>query len=163
MTEHKPWWGKGAAEFVAGHLRGDEVVFEWGSGGSSMWMKKRCGKLISIEHNPTWYRKVRMGGVDVRLISIDGPKYQDAIIGKGKFDWILVDGRKRVLCCRNAVTHLKPGGYLVFDDSQRERYNPALDLMADWEQWAFEGPQKTTVFRKPAPDEASGTDSVPGE
>lgn len=38
--------------------RDDPRVFEWGSGVSSLWFAKRCGELITIEHNPEWHRWV---------------------------------------------------------------------------------------------------------
>lgn len=33
-------------------------VFEYGSGGSTLFFSERAGTVISIEHNPLWYEKV---------------------------------------------------------------------------------------------------------
>jgi hypothetical protein len=43
------------------------------------------------------------------------------------FDLILVDGRARVHCLREAIELVRPGGVIVTHDAQREVYRPALE------------------------------------
>ena len=38
------------------------------------------------------------------------------------FDWVLVDGRARPSCLKQAIPHVKSGGYLVLDNSDRPYY-----------------------------------------
>lgn len=50
------------------------------------------------------------------------------------FDFILVDGRARVECIFNSIEKLKSPGIVVLDNSDRERYWPAMELL-DQYQW----------------------------
>ncbi|MFA5732641.1 MAG: hypothetical protein WC934_11635 [Acidithiobacillus sp.] len=72
------------------------------------------------------------------------------------FDIILVDGRSRVACFLHAMSKVKPGGYIVLDDSHRNKYSKAVEAVSTWKAVEFEGhaytihyPQKTTIWQKP--------------
>jgi hypothetical protein len=45
---------------------------------------------------------------------------------RGPFDLIVIDGRARADCLREAMAHLKPDGVIVFDNADRARYQAAL-------------------------------------
>jgi predicted O-methyltransferase YrrM len=80
--------------------------------------------------------------------------YFDHILGypDEHFDVVLVDGRARVECALNAMDKIKPGGLLVLDNSEWEKYDPVSRAMAAWTRRDFEnGVWRTTIFRKPAP------------
>jgi tRNA A58 N-methylase Trm61 len=63
----------------------------------------------------------------VHHVALAGTEYANFIAGLGeKFDVISVDGRQRVSCVGRAVQYLREGGVLVFDNSYREKYRPAL-------------------------------------
>lgn len=54
-------------------------MFEYGSGGSTLFWQRRKAKLVSIEHEPHWYEVVRgripySAGVDYRLIKPEPAK-----------------------------------------------------------------------------------------
>ena len=42
----------------------DEIVqshfyaFEWGCGGSTLWLAHRCKKVVTVEHDAGWFGKV---------------------------------------------------------------------------------------------------------
>lgn len=81
--------------------------------------------------------------------------YFDHILGypDEHFDAVLVDGRARVECALNAMDKIKPGGILVLDNSEWEKYAPISRAMADWSRRDFEnGVWRTTIFCKPLPD-----------
>lgn len=44
----------------------------------------------------------------------------------GPFDLIVIDGRARVDCLHEAMRHLNPDGAILFDNSERARYQAAL-------------------------------------
>lgn len=48
----------GALDWLNSFLTPDSLVFEWGSGGSTLYIAKRVKKIISIEHNPQWWKKM---------------------------------------------------------------------------------------------------------
>jgi hypothetical protein len=71
-----PWINFDAIDFLEKYAQLGWYVFEYGSGGSTLyWMKKRMN-CISVEHDPRWYQVVsdRLQGnnlVDYRLILPD--------------------------------------------------------------------------------------------
>ncbi|MBI5865098.1 MAG: hypothetical protein HZB38_11445 [Planctomycetes bacterium] len=57
------------------------------------------------------------------------------------FDVILVDGRARPACIQHAIPKLKPSGWLVLDNADREHYQAAIRLLLGrWERRDFAGP-----------------------
>lgn len=50
---------------------------------------------------------------------------------KGHFDVIIVDGMAREACARLAADRLKAGGFIVFDNSDREEYANAYRYLID--------------------------------
>ena len=53
-----PWWSLSAIREMEKHLNHSHRVFEWGSGGSSVFLARRCKKLTTIEHDPDWFEQV---------------------------------------------------------------------------------------------------------
>ncbi len=45
----------------------------------------------------------------------------DRFIDKS-LDLVIIDGRARLSCITHALKKIRPGGYLMLDDSERERY-----------------------------------------
>jgi hypothetical protein len=54
-----PWLTIEAVAFLEHRLACDGVGFEWGSGRSTVWLARRVRRLTSIEHDPTWFEKIR--------------------------------------------------------------------------------------------------------
>ncbi|MCB1276987.1 hypothetical protein [Prosthecobacter sp.] len=77
----------------------------------------------------------------------------------GAFDWVIVDGRSRPSCAMHGIPKVRPGGFLVLDDAERERYGWVHHEMRrlGWECHSFAGPVpyagtfgSTTAWRRPA-------------
>ncbi len=118
-------------------LRPTDVVFEWGSGRSTLFFARRVGALTSIEHDADWHAKVtRMlenerlsHKVEYRLIPAPGGQmnepeaspYAAAIdaVPDGSLDAVIVDGQMRMRCAERALHKLKPTGLLVVDGANR--------------------------------------------
>lgn len=43
-----------ALEFLTQFDFSNVSIFEWGSGFSTLWWAKRCGRIITVESNPNW-------------------------------------------------------------------------------------------------------------
>ena len=56
--KHIPWIVFEAKEWLDIHLRDDMSVFEWGSGGSTLYFSKKVKNIVSVEHNKIWYDEV---------------------------------------------------------------------------------------------------------
>lgn len=150
-----PWWTLDSISLVDDFLaqRTDARVFEWGSGASTMWLEKRAGAVCSVEYDPEWFDLMRaMVGPKTSVIhtpaqsskqprvgskmwghkDLDYRNYVEAIDQvTGDFDLIVIDGRARSACLEKAVTRLAAGGMVVFDNTNRRRYRPALDRVKD--------------------------------
>jgi spermidine synthase len=58
-----------------------------------------------------------------------------------KYDVIIVDGRDRVNCCKQAVAALSKNGVVVLDDSERDFYSPGIAFLKKqgFKELAFSG------------------------
>ncbi|MBN1755106.1 hypothetical protein JW877_02730 [bacterium] len=72
------------------------------------------------------------------------------------FDLILIDGRARTSCMYHALNKVKPGGYLVLDDSDRESYGEGKEMVVKWKEYYHFGPGPfldffwgTSLWQKP--------------
>ncbi len=149
-----PWWTYDAIEKVEAFLaaKPGARVFEWGSGASTVWLAKRAGSVVSIDHDAPWVefsapRLAEQGNARVQLVPADAHPDPDPLFlsGKpgyagqtfrayveaidrqeGRFDLIVIDGRARGACLDRAIERLARGGLIVFDNSHRARYRKAI-------------------------------------
>lgn len=131
-----PWITYPCLGFLDERVKEDFVVFEFGSGNSTLWWARRAAKVVSCEHDPDWYAHVLARvpqNVELNHVPLDyGGLYSGHIKKYGQFfDVIFVDGRDRVNCVRNSVGALKPGGVIILDNSDVDDYREALDLMCN--------------------------------
>jgi hypothetical protein len=73
LYEPSPWLAFDAIEFIKSRLRNGMRVFEYGSGGSTLFWLRYGVLCVSVEHDPDWYSVVRQNltpkqPVDYRLI-----------------------------------------------------------------------------------------------
>lgn len=126
-----PWISYAAINFLSGRVRPEFEVFEYGSGNSTLWWAKNAGRVVSCEHDEVWYTQLKgkiPEGVTYVHESLESGRYPSMIKSHGHFDIVMIDGRERVECSNHAITQLKDGGVIVFDNSERARYQPAFDL-----------------------------------
>jgi len=74
----------------------------------------------------------------------------------GSLDLVLVDGRARVACLRQARSKVRSGGFIILDDSARPEYAEAAALLAGWPCRRFGGlgpgkhlPAETAAWQRP--------------
>jgi|GEM_PF-749684 predicted O-methyltransferase YrrM len=137
-----PLLATSAVEFLHKFLtqKPNARVLEFGSGGSTIWFSTYTSNLVSIEHDPKWYEKVKtelksdpaFNSVDLKFLSKPYYSVCDEFPDE-YFDLILVDGRNRVRCAENSIRILKKGGILMLDDAQRPYYHRVHRLLHDWE------------------------------
>lgn len=130
-----PWYTYSAIDFLASRLRPDMEVFEYGSGNSTLWWAARVAKVVSCEHDQEWFSRMasRMpGNVDYRQADLEpAGDYARAILHGGqKFDVVLIDGRNRIECAKNAVKAIQANGVIIWDDGERPQYREGYEHLA---------------------------------
>lgn len=66
------------------------------------------------------------------------------------FDFIAVDGRARLTCVLKSISKLKQGGFLLLDNSERKRYQLAIEALKDWPKiHTTTGLTDTSIWMKP--------------
>lgn len=186
LEDEIPWITFGAIHWLKRKIKKHHRLFEWGSGGSTMFLSKRVKTLNTIEHDEGWFHQVKNAliqknnsNVDLRLvqpskkiqrtkevftssspdyINSDFTRYCTSIdqFDYEYFDGVLVDGRARVGCVQKAISKVKPGGFILLDNSERQTYQAAQQLLTYWQKQAFFGygpfnqyQWETTIWIKP--------------
>lgn len=151
-----PWWTLASADAVEDFLRArpGARVLEWGSGASTVWLARRAGAVVSVEHDPAWAARTAralaardLDLVELRVVEprpgpggvrsakrgfedLDFTAYADAIDDvDGDFDLVVIDGRAREACLVRAVDRIADGGLVVFDNVDRARYRAAVEAL----------------------------------
>jgi hypothetical protein len=147
-----PWITFPAIQYLDRYLNRSMKLFEYGSGGSTIFFSVRVNEVISVEHNVIWFRKLsnhlsekKIKNVKLKVIEPKPEENAEDIYTSGNddyktfsfknyvveidqypdeyFDIILIDGRARNGCFIHSLRKLKRGGLLVWDNSERPRYN----------------------------------------
>jgi predicted O-methyltransferase YrrM len=58
LTEEVPWMTYKATAWLDRFLAREMSVFEYGSGGSTLFFANRVNKVVSVEHDADWHRQV---------------------------------------------------------------------------------------------------------
>ena len=196
-----PWITFKAKEWLDLYLKVNMTVFEWGSGNFTMYFSEKVKKLISVEHDENWHKKIsgiisceKISNCDYLLIKPEGKisevntpyssksytsstfKHHWGLCFKNyvraidkypneHFDLVFVDGRARASCIIHAIKKIKPGGYLMLDNSERAHYNKTVSLLKDYSKIDFfgKGPQaeiswQTSIWQKTVDKDRSDYD-----
>ena len=147
-----PWWTFPAIDAVERWIaaRRNVRVFEYGSGASTVWLARRAAHVVSVEHDVDFADiaapMLALPNVELRVIEpvrataassagsgrrgyedCDFSAYVDSISqGAARYDLIVIDGRARAACLKRARDCLEADGLVVFDNSNRRRYQAAL-------------------------------------
>jgi hypothetical protein len=119
-----PWYTYPAIEFIRQLDLSDRVVFEYGSGNSTLFWAGVARRVVSVDDDPEWYARMapRVPGNVELLLEPDLDAFAHSITRYDElFDVVVIDGaaRKhtRLKCARAALGHLKPGGMVILDNS----------------------------------------------
>ena len=176
-TNEEPWYTRGAIEFlVTDVLQEFFEVLEYGCGSSTAWFHSRVKSVTAIEHDSSWSGLVTdtisnlspsnlKGQVNIinvpnshtgqiKYRSVSDGRFYDEYVNRihtldKTFDLICVDGRCRTACIENSIRYIKNGGYLLIDNSERQRYAGAINaLPSEWDRFDFVTPVDTTTIFK---------------
>lgn len=163
----EPWMTRPAIRFMDTIIERTWGVLELGAGYSTIWLAQRCRSLVSLESDPHWRDRVETLldaerlACDLRMCPVAEFPEQVSHISDGSVDLVIVDfaegeGATRLACVVRAAPKVRPGGYIVLDNSDRPQYAPADELLRDWTRQRFTGmvalplqATETTFYRKP--------------
>lgn len=133
-----PWVTYGFIDFISDRLNNTMDIFEYGSGNSTLWYAKKVNTVTSVEHDSDWFEKVKENmpnNVNIyhKKLIYNGEYSKLSNILEKKFDIVIVDGRDRVNCMKNAINALKEQGVIVLDDSERDYYKDGIKFLQDQE------------------------------
>jgi len=178
LSAGEPWITPGSLAFLNLIISPTWHVFEWGSGGSTLYFGRNCASLVSVEHGQKWLNRIHARLLAENLLNVTQiykrglPKgtpdrfrpYADVInvYPDSSFNLIFIDGEasSRGWCIANSIPKLIPGGYLLLDNSNMfiEKNSP---IWTEWERDDYIEPGLkwvgqagtfdwwTTIFRKP--------------
>lgn len=183
LIDEIPWITYEAIEWLESMMKPNIRVFEWGSGGSTLFFANRVQQVTTIEHDFDWYKMVskklvhkEITNVDLHLIEPEAqihPSYRSTnqqykglsfqryvqiidTFPNNTFDLVVVDGRARLSCIQHSIAKIKPQGFLLLDNSDRDEYKKGNEYFSNWPQRVFYGPVpyakvpcSTTLWQKP--------------
>lgn len=132
MKYNKPWMSDDEIDLIVKYLNKEDIVIEWGSGGSTYYFPQFVKKYYSIEHDEKWFGEVNQNlspNVEYHFVGLNSPltdltqKYQiqtyvDFVdtLGIEKFDKVLIDGRGRGWCAEKVLPYLKEDSIVFIHD-----------------------------------------------
>ena len=150
-----PWVTYSFIDFIKDRIKKQHTVFEFGSGNSTFFYAKSAGIVVSVEHDKEWFDKIFKDKPEnsemIYCELVRGGDYCHMPVKlEEKFDVIIVDGRDRVNCCKQAVEALTDEGVVVLDDSEREYYREGIDflLKKGFKQLSFSGISPGLFYNK---------------
>ncbi len=188
LKRRHPWVTYPALAWLDRAVTPDMRVFEFGSGGSTLYFAERTAEVFSVEHDPEWHAAVcaalaeaQLKNCQLRLIEATPARpgapdlytaerkpalgtrfesYARAIDAhpEAAFDLVIVDGWARLACIQHALPKIKPGGYLLLDNSEWPEFQSAHDQLRGCTGQRFAGlgpfgaqPWETAVWRMDRP------------
>jgi predicted O-methyltransferase YrrM len=166
LDDGLPWLSFKAIRWLAANLYPTMHVFEYGSGGSTLFFARRVADVVSVEHDADWHARtsavladegvrnctyllrppvpqadVRYRSTDSAYVGFDFADYVTAIeeYADRSFDLVSVDGRARPSCVAAAVSKVRRGGWILLDNSDRPAYREAYELLAPFPRLDLRG------------------------
>ena len=132
LHPNAPWIAPRGVRILDGLVSSHSMVFEFGSGRSTLWLARRARHVVSVEHDPVWFDRVKMlltsasvANVDLHLVSplaiADAELYVEPLHSQpgSSIDVLIIDGIHRAECAEAALGYVRGGGTLMVDDAQR--------------------------------------------
>ncbi|ODR92453.1 hypothetical protein [Sinorhizobium alkalisoli] len=159
-----PWYTYPMLHFLGTRHLGGLRVFEYGSGNSTLWWSRKATSVVSVEHDRAWFEMISRKTPDnvayVYRELVPGGDYSTEVTRHqgAPFDVVVIDGRDRVNCARATMNLKARPSAIIWDNSERERYQEGYDLLTNsgYRRIDFDGfgpvngrPWRTSVFYTP--------------
>ena len=130
-----PWWTWSAIAFVGRRLTSKDGVLEDGSGMSTLWLARRCARVVSFEESPEWRAEVLSRASALRLTNVsvltgNSAALLQEVTRQDDFSVIVVDGPGDRLALFDAILRLDHVPRIVIFDNSDRPDNHAAKQMA---------------------------------
>ncbi|MBC7331543.1 MAG: SAM-dependent methyltransferase [Synergistetes bacterium] len=120
-----PWYTYPALDFLKAFDFGKKVVFEYGGGSSTLWWAERAERVVTVEHDKSWYYKLKESASSFTNVEIALKEKEEEYVNyileqSSAFDIVVVDGRWRGKCARvlgGKLNKASDEGYMVILDN----------------------------------------------
>ena len=134
-----PWLTYPAIAFLEDRVRKEMAVFEYGAGSSSLWWSRHVKRIITCEHDRTWFERVKRDApenLELHLVEqgegeTGGAYCRKVSEYKSTFDIVVIDGVDRVNCGRQCLSALKEDGVILWDNGDRACWNEGYELLKE--------------------------------
>jgi hypothetical protein len=121
LDKPTPWFTYSAIHYLNSIDLSEKLVFEYGSGFSTLYFRNRLADVTSVEDNHFWKNKIEGMSSSTNKSQIlfkEGSDYVNApLTFKHKFDLIVIDGSFREECATIAIKSLSNDGMIILDNS----------------------------------------------
>ncbi|MEP7380318.1 MAG: hypothetical protein ABI910_01460 [Gemmatimonadota bacterium] len=169
LERRVPWISWPCIDYLNERVRADDRVLEWGGGGSTLFFLQKGCTVVTVESNDYWRERLDSLVSDrererweLRFVPADSndatraDEYMSTVDEGAPWNLVLVDGWNRLKCARRAMSTLRPGGLLIFDNADEPQYREVATMLAGWQRLEFSGlgpgrswATKTDVYRCP--------------
>jgi predicted O-methyltransferase YrrM len=163
-----PWWSYDAIRQTRRLVNGDKSVFEFGTGGSTIFFSRLAASVVSLEDSASWQKQVeqKLKQLDIRNCEIrcsplptpndDDPRWEDYLSHLNQpYDVIVVDGQDipgfgvpgqiRSRCFYHSENYIRSGGIIIVDDSWRYEHLRSQSKARKVETYQSVGPCRIGV------------------
>lgn len=129
-----PWLSYPAISFLSEKLNKNMLLFEYGSGNSTIYYSQRVKKVIAVEQNNVWFDKLKNrlnknAEIIFKEVNEDGDYCRTIKSTNEKYHVIIIDAEDRVNCIKNCYDNLTEDGVIILDDSDRKEYAEGSELL----------------------------------
>lgn len=120
-----PWLSPEATAYLESLLTPEMTVLEHGAGGSTLWFAERVKHVTAVESDLDWFNVLRKRVPENAAIVV-----MQGVLHIAPVDLLFIDGEPvetRAQWLGAAAQLVKPGGYVVLDNSNRPEYKQARE------------------------------------
>lgn len=124
-----PWIPFAARRRLENVLSANSIVWEIGSGVSTIWLSKRAAQVTSIEASKEWFERLgqiiakqRIGNVDLRYEWVAERMADFCDAQDETLDLLFIDGGPRSWCLQNGFIKVKHGGAIYLDNWENKGF-----------------------------------------
>jgi len=149
MNDYLPRLNLQTVEFLGKTITPESLVFETGSGNSTVWFARRAKRVVALEDNIDWHKRIQGFLQEENLQNVklyfnpdySRKRFEDILHDEDiiEYDIVLHDGPYhadlRIAAMKFMHRFVKSGGYLIVDDTHDKRCASGIKKYLDILGW----------------------------